>query len=358
MVYIRADANPNIGMGHIMRCLSIADAFHTRGVHPVFIIADEQVLSLIRKRGYKAIVLHSNYADMKAELQCWDAENIGIANIIIIDSYYATPEYLKMLKTRVGDNGNVVYLDDRAAFPYPVDILVNYNAFAKSSTYESLYSRNAEHIPQLLLGCSYTPLRRTFQGIVKKEQPEKVKNILVSTGGSDKLHLSLALEKELQDKEGNDIKVYHFLLGAMNQDKAEIQRLAQGQKNLVLHENVTDMRSLLERMDLAVSAAGATLYEICACGVPVITYSIANNQIPGAEAFQSLGLAMNIGDLREANVNEIASNKLASSATRRIISAIEERSIDYTWRQKVGPKMQEMIDGFGADRLVEKILSL
>jgi len=64
-------------------------------------------------------------------------------------------------------------------------------------------------------------------------------------------------------------------------------------------ENVQDMRGLICSMDLIVSAAGSTLYEICACGVPLITFVTADNQIRGAEAFSSLGLAVNIGDLRE-----------------------------------------------------------
>lgn len=50
-------------------------------------------------------------------------------------------------------------------------------------------------------------------------------------------------------------------------------------------------------MDICISAARTTLYEICACGVPLITYSLADNQIFGAKAFENLGLGINIGGL-------------------------------------------------------------
>ena len=69
---------------------------------------------------------------------------------------------------------------------------------------------------------------------------------------------------------------------------------------------------------------------------------------------------MSIGDLRAlvtVGSSTVASGKLASSAIQRILSAVEERSSDYIWRVEVGNKMQEMIDGFGADRIVKKILS-
>lgn len=359
MIYIRADANPNIGMGHIMRCLSIADAFHMVDKSPVFIIADEQVLSLISERGYEARIIHSDYKDMEAELPLWEPQGIEPDDIIIIDSYYVTSNYLKSLKNRVGKNGKIVYIDDRASFPYPVDILINYNAFAKDSTYKSLYRSSTADIPQLILGCSFTPLRGMFRGVTKKKQPEKVKNILISTGGADKLHLSISLIRILLEKKSEKNRTYHFLIGTMNADKEEIRDLVAGHNNLILHENVLDMRGLLEKMDLAVSAAGSTLYEICACGIPLITYTCADNQIPGAEAFKTLGLAINIGDLREVISNNPSSpmdEKLNMSAVQKIISVIEERSSDYIWRVEVGRKMQEMIDGLGAVRMVKKIL--
>ena len=95
----------------------------------------------------------------------------------------------------------------------------------------------------------------------------------------------------------SDIR-FHFLIGAMNQDKKEIEKLAEGMSNAVLHYNVSDMKSLICSCDIAVSAAGSTLYEICACGVPLITYVLADNQYEGAKAFEEKGLALNCGDIR------------------------------------------------------------
>ena len=70
-IFFRADANSSIGMGHVMRCLSIADAFHSLGNDSIiitFILADDTVEKLIQDRGYKTVVLHSKYSKMEGEL--------------------------------------------------------------------------------------------------------------------------------------------------------------------------------------------------------------------------------------------------------------------------------------------------
>ena len=336
MIYIRADANPNIGMGHIMRCLSIADAFHSAGLDLTFILADDGVKPLVISRGYQVIILHSDYEHMEAELPLWESQTIKSTDYIIIDSYFISDRYLNELKCKV-TNGKLIYIDDLATFPYPVDILVNYNAYGTDLDYVLFYVTANVDIPQLILGPSYAPLRSMFRGLSKKVQPERVENVLISTGGSDLLHLALSIVKSKPEN-----YIYHVLIGALNSDKEEIKRLAG--ENIVLHENVADMKALIESVDIVVSAAGSTLYEICASGVPLITYVLADNQMLGAEAFGKLGLAVNLGDMRTEK-----------QRAEKIFTAIKELDKNYERRCSIGIRMQEMIDGFGADRMVKEI---
>ncbi len=331
MIVIRADANPNIGMGHIMRCLSVADAASSSGHKVTFILADDGVANLVHSRGYETIVLHSDYREMDEEL--WPELN---PELIIVDSYFVTAKYLEKLRLKAP----LVYIDDILSFPYPVDILVNYNAYAPFAGYHELYENSGVEEPRFILGSSYAPLRTMFRGLPKKEQKKSVENVLISTGGSDAEHIALSIVEAKPTA-----RTYHLLLGNMNEDKERIRALAKDNKHLVLHENVTDMKTLICSMDLAVSAAGSTLYEICACGVPLITYILADNQIPGAEAFEKLGLAVNLCDMREVE-----------DPSRAILSSIEELADDFERRVDVGQKMQSMIDGFGADRMVEAIM--
>ena len=352
-VIFRADANHIIGMGHIMRCLSIADAFASAGYSISFVIADDTVEILIKSRGYEVLVLNSDYTRMEEEK--WPST---APDILIADSYFVTAKYLANLHDMVNTGGKLVYIDDVYSFPYPVDILVDYNAYATPDIYDNLYTGASVDKPQMILGPTYAPLRSMFRSVPYRKQNKVVKDVLITTGGSDELHLALAILQSLLHHQ-NDARRYHFILGAMNTDKDEIRRLARD--NIVLHENVGDMKSLICSCDLSISAAGSTLYEICACGVPLITYSLADNQIPGAQAFERLGLGINVGDLRNPesiNSNLVMSGTLDSSAIERILMATDELSLDYNRRIEMSSKMQSMIDGYGADRMVKKIMEL
>ena len=138
---------------------------------------------------------------------------------------------------------------------------------------------------------------------------------------------------------------YHVLIGAMNNDRDEIRRLAKDQDNIIIHENVSDMRSLITGCDVAISAAGSTLYEICACGVPLITYITADNQILGAEAFEKMGLAVNCGDMR-----------LIHNGIENLIKTIVHINNHYEQRVYTVINMKNIIDGNGAIKIVKRIL--
>lgn len=354
-VLIRADANQNIGMGHIMRCLSLADVALSAGCMVEFLIADDSVSELIQSRGFKATVLDSDYTRMEEEK--WP-QNLQ-SDLIIVDSYYVTAGYLHQLREKLKPScGKLIYIDDILSFPYPVDILVDYNAYSNKAIYDKLYE-GAEQ-PHLILGPTFAPLRSMFRNLPKRIQKEKVENILISTGGADELHMSLKIIQAITSSVRTGY-VYHFLIGPMNADKEFIREFAEKVDYIVIHEDVTDIKSLILSMDLAISAAGSTLYEISACGVPLITYSLADNQIPGGEAFENLGLAVNVGDLRNPksiNTALVMSGSLHNSAVDRIMKATDTLAYDYKRRCEMGKQMQEMIDGFGADRMVEEILRL
>ena len=198
MIFIRADANKNIGMGHVMRTLSLADEM--KSFAPVmYVVADESVAGLIRERGFDVFVLHTDYTDMEDELEKWP--EVKGEDTIIVDSYFVTAAYLFSLKRK----GKVVYIDDVLSFPYPADVIVNYNAYADSSAYHKLYEGCGSAEPELILGPAYAPLRAMFQNVPHREQPEVVRNVLISTGGSDELHVAItpmAVMKRVEDITG------------------------------------------------------------------------------------------------------------------------------------------------------------
>ena len=110
---------------------------------------------------------------------------------------------------------------------------------------------------------------------------------------------------------------FHFLIGALNKDKIDIMALAGKTLNVFIQESVSDMRNLISSMDIVVSVAESTMYEVCACGVLMITYVMADNPISGDKRLEKRGLAINIGDVRN-NLNG-TKRELASDAIKRFL---------------------------------------
>ena len=105
---------------------------------------------------------------------------------------------------------------------------------------------------------------------------------------------------------------------------------------------------MYERMaacDLALSAAGSTMYELCASSVPIVTYRLADNQFKVAECFRRNNMAVDAGDARR---NE--------DFCKNAFEILERISNDYDQRTRMAQKAYKMVDGSGANRLVKELL--
>lgn len=367
MVVIRADANSKIGMGHVMRCLSVADALLKRGEEVLFVTADDTPVPLLTKKGVPYRVLHTDYADMEAELpELWevlrelpqgaespDATLVQKNTSILVDSYYVTEKYLAALKKRI----TTIYMDDIYAFSYPVDMLINYNIYGEEMGYEKDV---AFADTKLLLGAKYVPLREEFSagagyGQSRKEFSEGVENvtpaadggILITTGGSDSFNLAGQLLMEAMKYDALKEKKYHVVSGSLNPHIGELQALAQKHENIHIHCNVTNMAELMAESEVALSAGGSTLYELCAMGVPVIAFSFAENQERLVQTFVKRGIAQYGGNYR-TDGNKMIQNTIAGLET-----LLEDENLRTEYRKKA----RTLVDGKGAERIAEALLS-
>lgn len=345
-VLFRADGNPSIGAGHVMRCLSIADAAMDKGVESIFVTAGDEFANIIENRGFRHIVLGSDYRNMDDELpkvvQIIDDEQ-PVA--LIMDSYYVTESYLRSLKQALNAVGSrLVYIDDILSFPYLCDTLINYNIYADEEAYKVLY--NGYSTPDMLLGTAYAPLRSEFRSAVGKKpvRADRGRQILVSTGGADFEHLMIELVREAKRQDTD--QVFHFVVGAANEDRDLIVSEAAGESNLILHENVTNMSELMLSCNAAISAAGSTLYELCACRVPTVTYILADNQIPGARGFEQRGIMKCAGDIRETGAVELSA---------RLIDMALELCNNEGECALIAERQGSVVDGKGAEKIIEKL---
>lgn len=331
-LYIRVDMNQTIATGHVMRCLSIAEAARDEGIDAVFILADEQAEDLIQSKGFQTFVLNSTWNDLEKELpdllDLIEKENI---ETLMVDSYYVTEHYLEALNHAT----SVAYIDDLNSFHYSVDTLIAYANYWRKMNYEENYPDT-----KLLLGCSYVPLRKEFQNLPPKVIRENVENLLLMTGGSDNLGISENILDHISLEQYQNVNVIcGRYFGQFDYLKAKYQDF----ENVHLHQAVDNILDYMLDADVAISAGGTTLYELCATGTPTITYSFAANQLDNVRQFAEDGIMMYAGDIRYDKVYE---------NIRTIVKEYKEKS----YRNQFFEKMKKMIDGKGANRLAKQLL--
>ena len=347
VLIFRADGNNSIGSGHIMRCISIADAARKRGLKSIFLNAGDEFRKTIESHQHVCKIMYSDYKSMIDEI-------ITLTNIInnyspiafFLDSYYVTPHYFDVLRKQT--DCKLVYIDDMAMFSYDCDYLINYNIYGKSweKKYRNLY-KNKTIIPSFLLGTEYIPLREEFYNNKRTLINNNGSNILVSTGGADPDHFTLSLINAIKNNTDKN-KKFHIVVGAMNNDKNVIKSFAKKLENVYIYENVKDMAKLMISCDVAISAAGSTLYELCATRTPTITYVLDDNQMYNANCFDQLGIIQNAGDIRKYGLNELSD---------RLISLAIELCGDFSKQSLLVKKQTNVVDGLGAFRILDEIIA-
>lgn len=338
MFFFRADGNTKIGAGHLMRCLTIAEqlALLMAGRTEVcFLCADEQSAELVRQHDFDVIVSETDYKDMESELPVWEGILPGKAvSAILVDSYYVTDAYLKEL----GRYGSVILLEDSGKRSYPVDVVINYNAPADPKGYMALYKGTGT---RLLIGSLYAPIREQFGGKVC-EVSEKVREVLITTGGGDEENIAGQILKRLYREE----LMFHLVVGQFNPHYGELKLLEDTYPNIRLHCGVTDMAGLMTHADIAVTAGGSTIYELSALGVPFLCFSYAENQEALTEYIGKKEIAGFAGAYHRAATETL-------EALGRLFDGLLQ---DTNLRQRYHERELTLVDGRGAERLAKAIV--
>lgn len=342
MFYIRADANEIIGTGHVMRCLSIADEMRRQGEEVTFIIADDRTKDMLTTKGFPVICLDSVWNDLDQEIDKM-LQLIVKCNIskLLIDSYYVTDKYLKTIRKHT----TVVYMDDLNQFPYPVDILINYNMYAKEMDYEKRYQEAGMSDTRFLLGCSYVPLRSEFLDVFHPIN-DKVSKVLITSGGTDNFNVAGHILDSLSEQYYFSLIDFYVILGRFHPYKLELEQKWKDCRNIHLISNVNNMADYMKLCDVAITAGGVTTYELCACGIPSIMYTLADNQLQIADTVSRRNLIFYVGDVRRD----------MSSCMERLVSVLQELIDDSEKRGIISVGMQKLVDGKGCNRLVTKIV--
>jgi len=333
MIIIRTDANKTIATGHLMRTLTIARECIHLNTPVCFVFSDtesEQIFKTICSdwTNFTIETLNIQYDKPEAELDVFFSIITNTKPIcILIDSYFITPKYLSEINKKV----RTTYLDDLNLFDHPVDMVINYCINA-----ENIYNQSAHKEKKYLLGTQYAPVREQFRN-VPYQIKEKITDILITTGGADDNNITSQIINTIQTTLNNPI-TYHIVIGMLNKHREHLYKLANENQQIKIYENHLEMAELMQKCDLAITAAGSTLYELCAIGVPTICFTTADNQIPNAT-----GLAAN--------------KALIYAKDKDFATHIKKLATDYQQRMQLSKTMRTLVDGHGASRIARQLLS-
>jgi len=249
-----------MGLGHITRCISLYEAFEERGASPVLIVSgNNEDESILHGKNYEIL----EWLERRDEI----VNLIDGADVVVVDSYRAPFEFYDVLSRIVRVP---VYLDDYRRLDYPRGVVVNGAINAEGIEYPRkeglLY----------LLGTAYTPLRKAFWGVPGIRIRNNLETIMVTFGGSDTRNMTPRILKLLTEEYPSLVKKVVIGKGFMHSD--EIDRICDERTELIYGPDDAMIIKTMQESDIALSAAGQSLYELARIGTPTIAVGIADNQ--------------------------------------------------------------------------------
>ena len=336
---VRADADGARGIGHVLRSLALAHAWHGQGGRVEFLTT--QPTPALRRRMEVAGATVSEIARPCSADGDLEATRATIARLgsdsaalpwVILDGYHFMPTYQNAIRR---SGCRLLVIDDTAHLArYDADIVLNHGALAPRLEYQV----NAD--AWLLLGTRYALLRAEFERWrdFQRPIPETARNILLTLGGADAGNLTakvmdaLALLKD----RAFDVQV---LAGPLNPHIDALRRHAAATPNMQIHTDVIDPSPLMAWADIAIAAAGTTAWELAFMQTPALLLVAAPNQTDVADGIAEFAAGQSLGRAEDLRPDDIA------VALRQLID-------DPARRRLMAERGRNLVDGGGPARVL------
>jgi UDP-2,4-diacetamido-2,4,6-trideoxy-beta-L-altropyranose hydrolase len=336
---VRADANAQMGTGHLMRCLALAQAWQAQGGEAIFVTACDSkgLRRRLRDEGFQVVELEKTYPDPGD----WEATSQALAAHpdawVVLDGYHFDPAYQRRVK-RAGHP--LLVIDDMAHLDhYYADVVLNQNIHAAQLDY------SCEPDTRLLLGTDYVLLRREFWPWRdwEREIPDVARKVLVTLGGGDPDNQTLKVIHALQQVNVDGLEAT-VVIGASNPHFEELESaIRHSSFDSRLVHNVSNMPKLMAWADVAVTAGGSTCWEIAFLGLPNILLVLADNQKGIAEKLGKASVARSLG-------------WYGGVTSKRMAETLSNLVNDRKQRQQMSVNGQKLVDGKGGKRVVSTLV--
>jgi UDP-2,4-diacetamido-2,4,6-trideoxy-beta-L-altropyranose hydrolase len=339
MLVIRADADADIGIGHVMRCLALAEAWQDAGGKIVFALASgiSQVGERLGSEKMETVEIQAAPgSDKDATLTAELCRNLRTA-WLVLDGFQFSLEYRR--RVRSGPD-HLLVLDDHGEFaPYECDVVLNTNPYASDEMYPQRGGR-----ANFLLGPKFALLRREFLGQRRENPraPELARKILVTFGGSDPRNVTLRVIDALRQLADLGVEPT-VVAGSSNPHRCSLEESVQDFPKARLLFNPNSMPQVMASAELAISAGGGTCYELAFERVPMFLITMADNHEQTVKAWGVRRAAIDAGWFHQLNSGTLAAR-------------LRDVILDPVLRNELVENGARMVDGMGARRVVTTML--
>ena len=349
-IVIRTDSSSLIGSGHVMRCLTLAEACRNQGATVSFVCRRfaGSLIDVITARNFPVFALDppgpsdkaSGWlgADVDEDAQeTWRGIEAlaGTCDWLIADQYGIGARWESVLTAK---GLRIMAIDDLADRTHECDLLLDQN-FRRSS--ESRYEGLVPARCTVLQGPHFALLQADYAAWRAHVVPRQdVKRVLVYFGGSDSLDLTL---KSARAALSFDHLHVDAVVSADLADAQELRELSAGHARLAVHTRLPSLAPLIASNDLAIGAFGATSWERLCLGLPTIGATLADNQREVAHELDRAGLAVNAGAAETLTEAGLVGHIAEALATDDLAD----------WSRRC----MAICDGLGTTRVVDTLLA-
>jgi len=347
-IVFRVDSYEEIGSGHLMRCLNLADELNESNKIWFMTIASDYSLELISRRGYKSLILDNFPKESKYKRISINQDthkSIAIltefdiqVDILIVDNYFLDFRWEEKLRSSCK---KIFVIDDLANRKHSCDMLLDQNLV---NNMESRYRHLVSNETKLLLGPKYAILGQEYS--LQREKitfrSNQIKKVLISFGGMDEFNLTGQLIEHLNS---NKFKNIQFEVVVTDSFVFLDEVLSKSiQKNFNIHRNLDSLASLMKECDLAIGAGGTTTWERLSLALPSVVITVADNQLETASALHKRGLIHWLGHY----------DSLDEKWKENLDFLIQSKDIN----EEISKKIFSLVDGSGAKKVKRNLMRL
>lgn len=373
-VVFRVDGSAQIGTGHVMRCLTLADALFRRGIQSQFLCRnlEDGLEQWIRGAGHRLTRLPTDgptpshqqlYGEWLGTTQEHDAGTVLTALggrdepsplAVVVDHYGLDHVWEAIVHSR--KQVPILAIDDLGR-RHDCDFLLDTTFGKCPADYAGLVPSDC----RLMIGSEFALLRPDFARVrstVLERQDRDfaagtpVRNVVASMGGADPGDATGFVLDALAPLATKYDFQLHALVGPAYSHYEDLDdRVKRSSDRIIAHRNVRDVAALLGGMDLCIGAAGTSSWERCCVGLPTINVVLAENQRTIANVLSSTGAVSDGGDL--SGGWEVSSSETANQLKSCLLLLINNRDN----RRKMSEAARKITDGYGPMRVIRALLS-